>query len=96
MTQVSTILKAPYVSIFDYLPTLLSESVSEDLVKVIRTNDTRVTISYHPSKEDQLRKSKEGLQGQFVVQYDVDRTSVEKKGGEVHVILPKFIYFIFH
>lgn len=69
------------------------ESENENGVKIVRRNDTTASVIYRPTKEDQLRKSKEGLQGQFVVQYDIDRSTIEKKGGEIHVSFLKNIYF---
>jgi hypothetical protein len=45
-----------------------------------------VSVVYEPTEAEQIKISKDGLQGQFVVQYDVDRSSIEKKGGEIHVI----------
>lgn len=47
-------------------------------------NETVVKVLYEPS-ESQQNKTEKGLEGQFVVQYDVDRSSTERKGGEIHV-----------
>ena len=44
-----------------------------------------MSVVYEPSEAQQIKTSKDGLQGQFVVQYDVDRSSIERKGGEIHV-----------
>ena len=44
-----------------------------------------MSVVYEPSDAQQIKTSKDGLQGQFVVQYDVDRSSIERKGGEIHV-----------
>jgi hypothetical protein len=60
-----------------------------------------VSVVYEPTEAEQIKISKDGLQGQFVVQYDVDRSSIEKKGGEIHVIKQNvhilffWSYFIF-
>ena len=55
------------------------------MAKITRLNETMVTVVYEPS-ESQQNKTEKGLEGQFVVQYDVDRSSTERKGGEIHVI----------
>lgn len=39
----------------------------------------------NPTKTDQLQVSRTGIQGQFVVQYDVERSYTERQGGEIHV-----------
>lgn len=69
-----------------------------EVAKIIRTNETVVSVVYEPTETQQIQSSKDGLQGQFVVQYDVDRSSIEKKGGEIHVSFFQFentkdIYF---
>jgi len=65
-----------------------------DLARIERKNNNReATIRFHPSEEQQKQISRNGLQGQFVVQYDVDRSSVEDRGGEVHVVDGYFVHF---
>lgn len=57
---------------------------------IVRHNATSVSIVYEPSIDQQKKKSQYGIQGQFVVQYDVNRTSTEDRGGEIHVSLTLF------
>lgn len=74
----------------------LSIAAENEIAKIIRTNETVVSVVYEPTKAQQMKISKDGLQGQFVVQYDVDRSSIERKGGEIHVIKnwPHFYFFV--
>lgn len=79
-----------------------STAAENEIAKIIRTNETTVvSVVYEPTEAEQIKISKDGLQGQFVVQYDVDRSSIEKKGGEIHVIKQNvhilffWSYFIF-
>ena len=65
--------------------------VGNDLAVITRTNVTNASIKYAPSKEQQKKISLDGLQGQFLVQYDVDRSAVEKTGGEIHVRDPHIL-----
>ncbi|EFX86738.1 hypothetical protein DAPPUDRAFT_307863 [Daphnia pulex] len=65
-----------------------------EIAQIIRTNETTVvSVVYEPTEAEQIKMSKDGLQGQFVVQYDVDRSSIEKKGGEIHVVDGYFVHF---
>ncbi|XP_046639003.1 inter-alpha-trypsin inhibitor heavy chain H4-like [Daphnia pulicaria] len=69
-------------------------STENEIAKIIRTNETTVvSVVYEPTEAEQIKISKDGLQGQFVVQYDVDRSSIEKKGGEIHVVDGYFVHF---
>ncbi|XP_057375417.1 inter-alpha-trypsin inhibitor heavy chain H4-like [Daphnia carinata] len=71
-----------------------SQDLSEnEVAKIIRTNETVVSVVYEPTETQQIQSSKDGLQGQFVVQYDVDRSSIERKGGEIHVVDGYFVHF---
>ncbi|KAK4008539.1 hypothetical protein OUZ56_013673 [Daphnia magna] len=71
-----------------------NQDLSEnEVAKIIRTNETVVSVVYEPTETQQIQSSKDGLQGQFVVQYDVDRSSIEKKGGEIHVVDGYFVHF---
>ena len=56
------------------------------MAKITRQNETVVSVAYEPSENQQKNSSEKGVQKQFVVQYDVDRSSIERKGGEIHVI----------
>jgi len=68
---------------------MLFIAAENEIAKIIRTNETIVSVVYEPTEAQQLETSKDGLQGQFVVQYDVDRSFIERKGGEIHVIEKK-------
>ncbi|EFX86736.1 hypothetical protein DAPPUDRAFT_221972 [Daphnia pulex] len=69
-------------------------STENEIAQIIRTNETTVvSVVYEPAEAEQIKMSKDGLQGQFVVQYDVDRSSIEKKGGEIHVVDGYFVHF---
>ncbi|XP_046451798.1 inter-alpha-trypsin inhibitor heavy chain H4-like [Daphnia pulex] len=69
-------------------------STENEIAQIIRTNETTVvSVVYEPTEAEQIKISKDGLQGQFVVQYDVDRSSIEKKGGEIHVVDGYFVHF---
>ncbi|KAI9554284.1 hypothetical protein GHT06_019556 [Daphnia sinensis] len=71
-----------------------NQDLSEnEVAKIIRTNETVVSVVYEPTETQQIQSSKDGLQGQFVVQYDVDRSSIERKGGEIHVVDGYFVHF---
>ena len=50
------------------------------MAKITRQNETVVSVAYEPSEIQQKNSSEKGVQGQFVVQYDVDRSSIERKG----------------
>ena len=67
---------------------MLFIAAENEIAKIIRTNET-MSVVYEPTEAQQLGTSKDGLQGQFVVQYDVDRSFIERKGGEIHVIEKK-------
>jgi hypothetical protein len=70
-----------------YMLIVYSTAAENEIAQIIRTNETTVvSVVYEPTEAEQIKISKDGLQGQFVVQYDVDRSSIEKKGGEIHVI----------
>lgn len=62
------------------------------LASIDRLNATEAVITYKPSVEQQKQMSLNGVQGQFIVQYDVDRSSMEEKGGELHVIARKLFF----
>ena len=64
------------------------------MAKITRQNETVVSVVYEPSESQQKNSSENGVQGQFVVQYDVDRSSIERKGGEIHVIHEYLIAFL--
>ena len=59
--------------------------IENDLAVITRTNKTSVSVLFEPTEAQQKNSSKDGLQGQFVIQYDVDRSSLDRKGGEIHV-----------
>ena len=73
---------------------MLFIAAENEIAKIIRTNETIVSVVYEPTEAQQLKTSKDGLQGQFVVQYDVDRSSIERKGGEIHAIKKLSILFL--
>ena len=50
------------------------------MAKITRQNETVVSVAYEPSEIQQKNSSEKGVQKQFVVQYDVDRSSIERKG----------------
>ena len=60
--------------------------IANELAKIVRHNETAVSIIYEPDETEQKKSSSNGLKGQFVIQYDIDRSSLERKGGEIHVI----------
>lgn len=64
---------------------IICSKAENKLAVITRQNETVVHVVYEPTESQQNETSKNGLQGQFVVQYDVDRSSIEKKGGEIHV-----------
>ncbi|KAI9559496.1 hypothetical protein GHT06_013490 [Daphnia sinensis] len=71
-----------------------NQDLSEnEVAKIIRMNETVVSVVYEPTETQQIRSSKDGLQCQFVVQYDVDRSSIEREGGEIHVVDEYFVHF---
>lgn len=62
-------------------------TAENEVAQITRQNETVVHVVYEPTEIQQKKYSDNGLQGQFVVQYDVDRSSIERKGGEIHVKL---------
>ncbi len=51
----------------------------------------RPHVSYSPSVEEQRKLGKEGIAGQFIVEYDVDRSN--QAGGEFQIIDGYFVHY---
>ncbi|XP_049948248.1 inter-alpha-trypsin inhibitor heavy chain H4-like [Schistocerca serialis cubense] len=66
------------------------DSKPNALVTVERPTATSAHIHYAPTPEQQLQSGKDGLSGQLVVQYDVDR---DPQAGEVLVYEGYFVHF---
>ncbi|ELT99546.1 hypothetical protein CAPTEDRAFT_222769 [Capitella teleta] len=64
--------------------------IDNHLAVVDRVSSTEAHVIYHPSVEDQLEASDVGIQGQFVVQYDVKR---DLDAGEIQVVDGYFVHF---
>ena len=62
----------------------LIKYVGKETTEIVNINATTSTILFEPTQKQQKGISKSGLNGQFTVQYDVDRSSL-KEGGEIHV-----------
>ncbi|XP_061166903.1 inter-alpha-trypsin inhibitor heavy chain H4-like [Saccostrea echinata] len=75
------------------IPPIRSDLLTEDpegtneLAVVDRINSTKVFISYQPSRAEQ----ESGVSGQFIVQYDVDRSD---NAGDILVMDGYFVHFL--
>jgi hypothetical protein len=65
-----------------YVVNLILTGKNSD-AEIIRVSPTEVKISYFLTRAQQEALSEQGISGQFVVQYDVQR---EKDSGEILVI----------
>lgn len=65
-----------------FFVTLISTGKNSD-AEIVHVSPTEVKISYFLTRSQQEALSEQGISGQFVVQYDIQR---EKDSGEVLVI----------
>ncbi|CAG0886870.1 unnamed protein product [Cyprideis torosa] len=69
---------------------LLENEVDNEIATVEQPTPNTCIIIYAPTVEQQLEASKNGIQGQFVVKYDVER----EMSGELLSIDGYFVYFM--
>ncbi|XP_062582779.1 inter-alpha-trypsin inhibitor heavy chain H4-like [Saccostrea cucullata] len=80
-----------------HVPPLRNDILTDDTegknkdAEIVRLSPTQVKISYSLTKSQQEILSEQGISGQFVVQYDVER---EKNSGEVMVMDGYFVHFL--
>jgi len=70
----------------------IGDKFGKETTEIVNINATTSTILFEPTQKQQKGISKSGLNGQFTVQYDVDRSSL-KEGGEIHVVDGYFVHF---
>ncbi|XP_071961077.1 inter-alpha-trypsin inhibitor heavy chain H3-like [Antedon mediterranea] len=56
----------------------------------LKGKDTRCFISYEPTADEQREDSEDGLEGDFVIRYDVDHP---KSGGELQIVNGYFVHY---
>jgi uncharacterized protein YegL len=69
----------------------ITSSKSNPLTSIEYIEDNKAHIVYSPDVAEQLKQSKEGIRGQFIVQYDVERKN--EVGGEIQVLDGYFVHF---
>ncbi|XP_033120421.1 inter-alpha-trypsin inhibitor heavy chain H3-like isoform X2 [Anneissia japonica] len=57
---------------------------------ILKGGDTRAFIEYAPTVEEQRQESEDGIQGDFVIRYDVNHP---KSGGELQIVNGYFVHY---
>lgn len=68
--------------VFSYNAFCLTNFADNPLAVITREAANKAHIQYHPTAEQQQADNDKGLQGRFLVQYDVKRV---RGGGEIQV-----------
>jgi uncharacterized protein YegL len=93
--NIHEILPISYINILPFQNNDIEDNINtlNETATVTRTNATAASIIFQPTESQQKKMSSNGLQGQFTIQYDVDRSSIERQGGEIHVVDGYFVHF---
>lgn len=59
--------------------------IGKETAEIININATTSTILFEPTEQQQKKISESGLNGHLTIQYDVDRSTLKQRGGEIHV-----------
>ncbi|CAH1784811.1 unnamed protein product [Owenia fusiformis] len=60
------------------------------IAKVNKISPTKAHVAFHPTVEEQSAASKDGINGQFIMQYDVNR---DISAGEIQVVDGYFVHY---
>ncbi|KAJ9587862.1 hypothetical protein L9F63_018696, partial [Diploptera punctata] len=85
-----TSLKVPALKVTNEIDTNTQTNSANPLASIERPTTTTAVVKFNPTPEQQKELAKDGLKGQFIVEYDVDRTS---NPGEVLVNDGYFVHF---